>query len=122
MGAGTSFRSKNRCLPFPPRKKEYKGAKTGPLYFFFFGGKGKNQFFDLKLVPTSIKNDSESNFFTPQLFLSSFHHNSVSPCVPLTPCKYFKVSSSHCSAALRKQFRPSYPVSVTLISISSMRN
>ena len=55
-----------------------------PLYSSFFGGKCKNRFFDLKLVPTSIKNDSESNFFTPQLFLSSFHHNFVSPCLPLT--------------------------------------
>ena len=59
MEPGTSFRSKNWSSDIAPIKKEYKGAKTGPLYFSFIGAISELQFFDLKLVPGSIKSFSE---------------------------------------------------------------
>ena len=59
MEPGTSFRSKNWSSAIPPIKEKYKGPVLAPLYSFFIGAISELQFFDLKLVPGSIKSFSE---------------------------------------------------------------
>ena len=47
------------------------------------GGRAKACFLSSGPYDSTVKNNFTSNFFTPELIFSTFHQNSVSPCVPL---------------------------------------
>ena len=58
------------------------------------GGRAKACFLSWGPYDSTVKNNFTSNFFTPELIFSTFHQNSVSPCVPLNNIIFDEVSSS----------------------------